>query len=38
VADCADLIGQHGIDAATARAVVAEAMLGEQPVPLAKRE
>jgi len=37
VADCADLMGQHGIDAATARAVVAEAMLGEQPVPLAKR-
>jgi heterodisulfide reductase subunit D len=37
VNDCADLIGQHGIDAATARAVVAEAMLGEQPVPLAKR-
>src|SRR5215831_6853128 len=29
VADCADLIGRHGIDAATARAVVAEAMLGE---------
>jgi len=38
VADCADLIGQHGIDAATARAVVAEAMLGEQPVALMKRE
>jgi len=37
VADCADLMGQHGIDAATARAVVAEAMLGEQPVPLQKR-
>jgi len=37
VADCADLIGQHGIDAATARAVVADALLGEQPVPLAKR-
>jgi heterodisulfide reductase subunit D len=37
VADCADLMGQHGIDAATARAVVAEALLGEQPVPLAKR-
>jgi len=29
VADCADLLGRHGIDAATARAVVAEAMLGE---------
>jgi Fe-S oxidoreductase len=38
VADCGDLLGQHGIDAATARAVVAEAMLAEQPVPLAKRE
>jgi heterodisulfide reductase subunit D len=38
VNDCADLIGQHGIDAATARAVVAEALLGEQPVPLSKRE
>src|SRR5215470_7920340 len=38
VADCSDLLGQHGIDAATARAVVADAMLGEQPVPLAKRE
>jgi Fe-S oxidoreductase len=37
VADCADLIGQHGIDAATARAAVAEAMLGEQAVPPAKR-
>jgi len=37
VADCADLMGQHGIDTATARAVVAEAMLSEQPVPLAKR-
>ena len=36
VNDCADLIGQHGIDAATARAVVAEAMLGEQPVPLGR--
>jgi heterodisulfide reductase subunit D len=38
VADCADLLGRHGIDATAARAVVAEAMLGEQPVPLAKRE
>jgi heterodisulfide reductase subunit D len=38
VADCSDLIGQHGIDAVTARAVVAEALLGEQSVPLMKRE
>src|SRR5215470_9571110 len=37
VADCADLMGQHGIDAATARVVVAEALLGEQSVPLGKR-
>jgi heterodisulfide reductase subunit D len=37
VADCADLIGRHGIDATAARAVVAEAMLGEQPVPLMKK-
>jgi Fe-S oxidoreductase len=37
VADCSDLMSQHGIDTSTARAVVAEAMLGEQPVPLAKR-
>src|SRR5215831_7404791 len=29
VADCSDLLDKHGIDAATARAVVAEAMLGE---------
>jgi len=29
VADCADLLDKHGIDPATARAVVAEAMLGE---------
>jgi Fe-S oxidoreductase len=37
VADCADLLGQHGIDTATARTVVAEAMLAEQSVPLGKR-
>jgi heterodisulfide reductase subunit D len=37
VADCADLLGRHGIDATAARAVVAEAMLGEQPVPLMKK-
>jgi heterodisulfide reductase subunit D len=29
VKDCEDLLGQHGIDAATARAVVAQAMLAE---------
>jgi heterodisulfide reductase subunit D len=34
VADCSDLLAQHGIDAAAARAVVAEAMLAEQPLPL----
>ncbi len=38
VADCADLLGRNGIDAATARAVVAEALLGEQSVPLRKSE
>jgi heterodisulfide reductase subunit D len=37
VADCADLLGRHGIDATAARAVVAEAMLGEQPVPLMEK-
>jgi hypothetical protein len=37
VADCADLLGRHGIDATAARAVVAEAMLAEQPVPLMKK-
>jgi len=37
VADCADLMAQHGIDADTARRVVAEAMLGEQPLPLVGR-
>jgi heterodisulfide reductase subunit D len=35
VADCEDFLDQHGIDAGTARAVVAEAMLAEQPLPLA---
>jgi Fe-S oxidoreductase len=34
VADCSDLLTRHGISAATARAVVAEAMLAEQPLPL----
>jgi len=34
VADCADLIAQHGLDADRARRVVASAMLAEQPLPL----
>jgi heterodisulfide reductase subunit D len=34
VADCDDLLKQHGVSAETARAVVAEAMLAEQPLPL----
>jgi hypothetical protein len=34
VADCDDLLKQHGVNADTARAVVAEAMLAEQPLPL----
>jgi heterodisulfide reductase subunit D len=33
IADCADLIAHHGLDAATARAAVKE-MLAEQPLPL----
>jgi hypothetical protein len=34
VQDCSDLIVRHGIDAATARRIVAKQMLGEQPLPL----
>jgi hypothetical protein len=34
VADCSDLMKQHGVSPETARAVVAEAMLAEQPLPL----
>jgi heterodisulfide reductase subunit D len=34
IADCADLVAQHGLDVETARAVV-RAMLDEQPLPLA---
>jgi len=34
IEDCRDLLAQHGLDAATARQVVAEAMLAEQPLPL----
>ena len=34
VADCKDLIAAHGLDPALARAVVAKAMLAEQPLPL----
>ncbi len=34
VADCAELIAQHHLDPAVARRVVADAMLGEQPLPL----
>jgi len=33
-ADCRDLIVGHGLDPAVARTVVANAMLGEQPLPL----
>ena len=35
VADCADLVAAHGLDAEQARRVVANAMLAEQPLPLA---
>jgi hypothetical protein len=34
VADCRDLIAAHGLDPAAARAVVAKAMLAEQPLAL----
>jgi heterodisulfide reductase subunit D len=34
VAECHDLLGKHGLDAAAARDVVITAMLGEQPLPL----
>ncbi|MGA7974929.1 MAG: hypothetical protein WCA36_19215 [Pseudolabrys sp.] len=33
VADCRDPIAGHGLDLAVARTVVANAMLGEQPLP-----
>jgi heterodisulfide reductase subunit D len=35
VAECQDLIAKHSLDAALARDVIAKAMLGEQPLPLA---
>ena len=34
VADAADLIAQHGLDPDTARRVVLDSMLGDQPLPL----
>lgn len=34
VADCQDLIAEHGLDATKARDVVISAMLAEQPLPL----
>jgi hypothetical protein len=34
VEDCRDLVAAHGLDPAGARAVVAKAMLAEQPLPL----
>jgi heterodisulfide reductase subunit D len=34
VAECSDLIAQHGLDSAKARGVVVKAMLGDQPLPL----
>jgi len=37
VADCADLLKVHGIDAGSARNVVVNAMLKEQPLPLRGR-
>ena len=34
VKDCDDLIARHGLDAETARRVVMQGMLGDQPLPL----
>jgi heterodisulfide reductase subunit D len=34
--ECGDLISAHALDAALARAVVMKALLGDQPLPLAK--
>jgi heterodisulfide reductase subunit D len=34
VAECSDLIAQHALDAGKARAVIVNAMLGDQPLPL----
>ena len=34
VAECRELIAEHGLDPALARDVVAKAMVGEQPLPL----
>jgi hypothetical protein len=34
VRDAADLIAQHGLDMDTARRVVLQGMLGDQPLPL----
>jgi heterodisulfide reductase subunit D len=34
VKDCADLMARHGLDAETARKVVMQGMLGDQPLPL----
>jgi hypothetical protein len=34
VADCSDLIAQHKLDREEARAIVAKAMLADQPLPL----
>jgi hypothetical protein len=37
VADCADLLAAHAIDAAKAREVVVKGMLADQPLPLSSR-
>ena len=34
VADCADMLARHALDAETARKAVVKAMLGDQPLPL----
>ena len=38
VADCADLLAHHSLDAAKAREVVVKGMLADQPLPLRARE
>jgi ferredoxin len=34
VAECGDLIAQHGLDAGAARSIVVTSLLGDQPLPL----
>jgi Fe-S oxidoreductase len=38
LADCRDLLAQHGLDPAAARAVIVKGMLEDQPLPLSPRD